>query len=96
MISIPKSRFTENEKETKYQNISKCVLVGYKFKSARLFTTPWTAAYQAPPSMGFARKEYWSGLLLPSPPTTSDIQPNLVKFPLHFSNLLPLPCPVTI
>ena len=29
--------------------------------------TPWTAAYQAPPSMGFSRKEYWSGVPLPSP-----------------------------
>ena len=26
-----------------------------------LFATPWTAAYQAPPSMGFSRQEYWSG-----------------------------------
>ena len=34
----------------------------------RLFSTPWTAAYQAPPSMGFARQEYWSGVPLPSPP----------------------------
>ena len=33
----------------------------------RLFATPWTAAYQAPPSMGFSRQEYWSGLPLPSP-----------------------------
>ena len=33
----------------------------------RLFTTPWIAAYQAPPSMGFSRQEYWSGLPLPSP-----------------------------
>ena len=32
----------------------------------RLLATPWTAAYQAPPSMGFARQEYWSGLPLPS------------------------------
>ena len=30
-------------------------------------TTPWTAAYQAPPSMGFSRQEYWSGMPLPSP-----------------------------
>ena len=30
------------------------------------FVTPWTAAYQAPPSMGFSRQEYWSGLPLPS------------------------------
>ena len=29
--------------------------------------TPWTVAYQAPPSMGFSRQEYWSGLPLPSP-----------------------------
>ena len=33
--------------------------------------TPWTAAYQAPPSMGFSRQEYWSGLPLPSPCTNS-------------------------
>ena len=33
----------------------------------RLFTTPWTAAHQAPPSMGFSRQEYWSALPLPSP-----------------------------
>ena len=32
----------------------------------QLFTTPWTAAYQAPPSMGFSRQEYWSGVPLPS------------------------------
>jgi len=29
--------------------------------------TPWTAAHQAPPSMGFSRQEYWSGLPLPPP-----------------------------
>ena len=33
----------------------------------RLLATPWTATYQAPPSMGFSRQEYWSGLPLPSP-----------------------------
>ena len=33
----------------------------------RLLTTPWTAAYQASPSMGFSRQEYWSGLPLLSP-----------------------------
>ena len=32
-----------------------------------LKATPWTAAYQAPPSMGFSRQEYWSGVPLPSP-----------------------------
>ena len=29
--------------------------------------TPWTAAYKAPPSMGFSRQEYWSGVSFPSP-----------------------------
>ena len=33
----------------------------------RLLATPWTAAHQAPPSMGFSRQEYWSGVPLPSP-----------------------------
>ena len=33
-----------------------------------LLVTPWTVAYQAPPSLGFSRREYWSGLPLPSPP----------------------------
>ena len=32
-----------------------------------LFATPWTIAYQASPSMGFSRQEYWSGLPFPSP-----------------------------
>src|SRR5574340_311003 len=38
-----------------------------RFSCVRLCATPWTAAYQAPPSMGFSRQEYWSGLPLPSP-----------------------------
>ena len=41
-----------------------------KVKSLSRFqhcATPWTAAYQAPPSMGFSRQEYWSGVPLPSP-----------------------------
>ena len=34
--------------------------------------TPWTAAYEAPPSMGFSRQEYWSGVPLPSPKRVID------------------------
>ena len=37
---------------------------------AQLLATPWIAAYQAPPSMGFSRQEYWSGVPLPSPKNT--------------------------
>ena len=33
----------------------------------RLFATPWTVAYQASPSMGFSRQEYWTELPFPSP-----------------------------
>ena len=45
--------------------------------------TPWTAAYQAPPSMGFSRQEYWSGVPLPSPVLFTGIIKN--KFGLHFN-----------
>ena len=37
------------------------------FSRVRLCVTPWSAAHQAPPSMGFSRQEYWSGVPLPSP-----------------------------
>ena len=33
----------------------------------QLFATLWTVAYQAPPSMGFSKQDYWSGLPFPSP-----------------------------
>ena len=38
----------------------------------QLFGTPWTVAYQAPPSMGFPRQEYWSGVPFPSPGDLAD------------------------
>ena len=37
----------------------------------RLLVTPWIVAHQAPPSMGFSRQQYWSGVSLPSPPTVT-------------------------
>ena len=39
----------------------------------RLFVTLWTVAYQAYPSMGFSRQEYWSGLPFPSPGDFPDL-----------------------
>ena len=45
----------------------------------QLLVTPWTAAYQAPPSMGFSRQEYWSGVPLPSL-ITELLNSKLVKF----------------
>ena len=38
-----------------------------------LFVTPWTVAYQAPPSMGFSRQECWNGLPFPSPADLPDL-----------------------
>ena len=45
----------------------------------QLFATPWTVAYQDSPSMGFSRKEYWSGLPFPSSgdPPNPGIEPGL-------------------
>ena len=37
------------------------------FSRVQLFVTPWTATHQAPPSLGFSRQEYWSGLPFPFP-----------------------------
>ena len=52
---------------------------------SRLFVTPWTAAHQAPLSMGFSRQEYWSGLPLPSPGDLPDpgIKPVSLVSPLQ-------------
>ena len=47
---------------------------------ARLLATPWTAAHQAPPSMGLSRQEHWSGLPLPSPLVSFYPGPHLISF----------------
>ena len=50
-----------------FSNVWKWRVKVKSLNRVQLFTTPWTAAYQAPPSMGFSRQEYWSGLPLPFP-----------------------------
>ena len=50
-----------------FSNAWKCKVKVKLLSRVRLLATPWTAAYQVPPSMGFSRQEYWSGLPLPSP-----------------------------
>ena len=55
---------------TSFSNAWKGKVKVKSFSRVRLFVTPWTAAYQAPPSMGSSRRKYWSGLPLPSPFTT--------------------------
>ena len=50
----------------------------------RLLATPWTATYQAPPSMGFFRQEYWSGVPLPSRVTL--LQSLIIYRTIHLIN----------
>ena len=50
-----------------FSNAWKWKVKGKSLSRVWLFATPWTEAYQAPPSMGFSRQDYWSGLPLPSP-----------------------------
>ena len=67
---IPLLSVSEN---SRYLQPVKCQLLS----PARLFVTPWTAAHQAPRSMGFSRQGNWSGLPFPSPgdPPNSGIEP---------------------
>ena len=51
-----------------FSNAWKWKVKGNLLSRVRLLAIPWTAAYQAPSSMGFSRQAYWSGVPLPSPP----------------------------
>ena len=48
-------------------NVPLLLLLLSHFNRVRLCVTPWTAAHQAPPSLGFSRQEHWSGLPFPFP-----------------------------
>ena len=52
------------------------------FSHVQLCATPWMAAHQAPPSVGFSRQEYWSGVPLPPP----RLQSGVAKSPTQLSN----------
>ena len=71
--------------------IKRCLLLGRKamtnlllllshFSRVRLCATPQTAAYQAPPSLGFSRQEHWSGLPFPSPMHESEVAQSCPTF----------------
>ena len=64
------------EKKVKVKSLSR----------VQLFATPWTVAYQDPPSMGFSRQEYWSGLPFPSPGDLPD--PGIKLGLLHSRQML--------
>ena len=61
-----------------FSNVWKRKVKVKSLSRARLFATPWTAAYQAPLSMGFSRQEYWSGVPSPSLRVPLDILISLV------------------
>ena len=52
---------------------TKLLLLLSRFSRVRLCATPWTAAHQSPPSLGFSRQEHWSGLPFPSPVHESEV-----------------------
>ena len=74
-----------------FSNAWKWKLKMKSLSHVRLFMTPWTAAYQAPPSMGFSRQEYWSGVPLPSPWILTKLM-KLQKTSFIGSIEKPLPC----
>ena len=79
----------------KQKDLQMGVKVKVKVKSLspiQLFATPWTVAYQAPPSMGFSRQESWSGLSFPSPEDLPDpgIKP---RYPTLQADALPFEPP---
>ena len=75
LLSQGQTRFpyAENLKRKKVKLLS----------SVQLFATPWTVAYQVPPSMGFSRQEYWSGLPFPSPRDLPDSGIKLASLVSH-------------
>ena len=68
LIEETKLYLMQHSRETLNLNLIKpLLLLLSRFSRVRLCATPQTAAYQAPPSLGFSRQEYWSGLPFPSP-----------------------------
>ena len=68
-----------------FSNASKWKVKVKSLSCVRLFTTPWTSAHQAPPSMGFSRQEYGRRVPLPSPdppPRVMQIETKIIKWDL--------------
>ena len=63
-----------------FSNASKWKVKVKSLSHVRLLATPWTAAYQAPPSMGFSGQQYWSGVPLPCSSTFSKSNLYIWKF----------------
>ena len=61
------------------------------FSRVWLPETPWTAAHQAPPSMGFSRQEYWSGVSMPSPTIDINVYKYILLHEVIFTKYFMLP-----
>ena len=77
-----------------FSNAWKWKVIAKSLSRVQPSATPWTAAYQAPPSMGFSRQESWSGVPLPSPKFLSKKGPNQcwlcdLQKPHYFPSFLP-------
>ena len=70
---------------SKFHIYALLLLMLSRFSRVRLCTTPWTAAFQASPSLGFPRQEYWSGVPLPFP---IYIIAHYLKFFISFKRVL--------
>ena len=70
-----------------FSNAWKWKVKGKPLSRVWLLVTPWTAVYQAPPSMWFSRQKYWSGVPLPSPSRNSS-QCNKARKEIKYGNNL--------
>ena len=71
-----------------FSNAEKSKVKVKSLSRVRLLATPWTAAHQAPPSMGFSRQEYWSGVPSPSLGSLKFLNCHLDVFTLYIDNRL--------
>ena len=69
-----------------FSNAWKWKVKGKSLSRVRLLATPWTAAHQAPPSMGFSRQEYWSGVPLPSLHTHTSVNIKSIMILIQWHN----------
>ena len=77
-----------------FSNVWKWKVKVKSLSRTRLLETPWAGAYQAPPPMGFSRKEYWSGVPLPSPNMLSRLVITFSRKP--YTSLLAIPKHLTV
>ena len=70
-LDKPLARLIKKEREKNQINKIRNENEKKSLSCVRLFASPWTVAYQVPPSMGFSRQEYWRGLPFPSPAESS-------------------------